>query len=457
MATIGVKQMQLVLDPYLEATRSLEEGRHHHPTFADIRHLLGLLYLAKGDPGAAVVEFEASLQVNPEYRRARFNRLVALRLRDGSLDPALWSREGVIEGVDEPDRSLWTAWFLAQSGDRQGARVVLERLKDMPPFAALAQFARGLYETTWKETKAGREAFETAAGAHPLYREILQERGWIGPQGARGKAAGSGAAGKDGAPWDTAAAELYEYLGTLCARLGRCDEALGFYREAFLRQGNESLHQIRMSQLALARSEEEEAVRTLCRAIEVDPTSVPARIALGFEYQSQGFHEEALVQFEVAARLKPEYPDVQYNLGLLYDALGRGDDSILCLRKALEANPAYFQARTSLAQILLQQETYEEALAELNALSELGLRSADLHVQKAEIQLALSQPQKAVQELEQAIALNPAYARSYYVLGSAYRNLGLRRKARSAWQQYLDRSRSWRDEKPTLAWEEGVR
>jgi tetratricopeptide (TPR) repeat protein len=465
MPTVAVKQMHLVLDPWLEATRALEEERRLHPGFADLRHLLGLLYLAKGDAAGAALEFEAALASNPGYKRARFNLLVSERLRDGSLDPARWSREQIVQDVEEPDRSLWTAWFLAQSGDATGARQVLERLEKIPAWTGPAQYARAVYEAAWKDLPAARRALEGAATSHPLYAAILAERGWSGLENGGAKADSRALARilpvpgeKSGyLPWDVAASELYEHLGTLCARAGRPDLALRFFQDAFLHQGSESHHQIRMARLAVATGDEEEAVRALTRAIEVDPVSVPARIALGFEYQSQGYAEEALVQFEVAARLRPEYPDVLYNLGLLYQALGREEEARFCLRRSLDGNPGYFQARATLAQILIQKEMYAEALTELDALSEGGLRSADLHVQKSEVYLALSQPQQAVQQLEAAVALNPGYARSYYVLGQAYRQLGLRRKARSAWQQYLDRSRAWREEKPVLAWEEGAR
>ena len=253
----------------------------------------------------------------------------------------------------------------------------------------------------------------------------------------------------DPAAWNPAAADLYEQLGNICARHGRVEDALACYEEAFLRQGSESLHQIRLAQLALAGGNEEEAVQTLRRAIEVDPTSIPARIALGFEYQSQGHPEEALVQFEVAARLRPEYPDLQYDLGLLYEVLRRPAEAERCLRRALELNPEYFQARASLADLLIRQERHQEAMCDLSRLLDSGIRSADLRVQKAQIHMDLDQPAEAVEELEEAIALNPSYPRTYFVLGQAFRRLGLRRKARGAWQQYLESSRKWGDAQPS--------
>ncbi len=464
MSGSGVTRMELVLDPWLEATRELETRVRHHPDFADLRYLLGLLRMARGNAATAVAEFEAALQANPGFRRARFARLVALRLRDGNLDPAVWAQDAPAEGMEEPERCLWTAWFLAQAGDREGTRAALRRLVDQPTWAATGWYALSIYEAAWGESAASRTALQAAGRAHPLYQRVLESRGRLvnGPMGngrMRGPRGVSGTRESllgDDAPeaWNPVAADLCRHLGELCARHGKLASGQAFFEEAFLRQGRESMHQVSLSQLALARGDEEEAVSALCRAIEVDPTSVPARIALGFEYQSQGYQEEAIVQFEVAARLHADYPDIQYNLGLLYESQGRGDDALRCLRRALELNPQYFQARMTLATVLRRREKWEEALSVLSELTQQGIRSADLYTQRAEALLALDRVPEAVHELEEGAALNPAYARTYYILGQAYRRLGLRRKAQNAWQQYLDRSRRWGDMQPVPAEEE---
>jgi tetratricopeptide (TPR) repeat protein len=452
-------RMELVLDPWLEGARELEAQVRDNPTFADLRHLLGLLRLARGNAEEAVTEFDAALRANPGYRRARFARLVAVRLRDGGIDPAVWSQEAPAEGQEEPERCLWTAWFLAQAGDQEGTRAALRRLVENPAWAGTGWYVLSVYESAWGDPAAARAALEAAGRAHPLYQRVLESRGRLAIGSARRSRSFNPHVESvlgDDAPeaWNPVAADLCRYLGALCARHGKFAEGQAFFDEAFFRQGRESMHQVCLSQLALARGDEEEAVSALRRAIEVDPTSAPARIALGFEYQSQGYQEEAVVQFEVAARLRPDYPDIQYNLGLLYESQGRGDDALRCLHRALEVNPQYFQARMTLTSILQQQELWEDVLDQLSQLSRQGVRSADLHAQRAEALLALDRAPEAVRELEEGAGLNPAYARTYYILGQAYRRLGLRRKAQNAWQQYLDRSRSWGDLQPVPAEEE---
>ncbi|MFN8549438.1 MAG: tetratricopeptide repeat protein [Candidatus Eisenbacteria bacterium] len=446
---LNLAPMRLVFDPWVAATQELEAERDVHPRFADQRNLLGLLYLERGQAEAALAEFEAALEVNPDYVAAGLNRLVALRRIEGSLDNAVWTREAHLDRLPEPQRSLWTAWYLAQRGDVQGMKLALRGLIEEGKWGGLAEFVCGAHCLALGDPAGANEAFHRAAGAHPLYRELLEQRGLLSRGGAKNPLATHGGStdGPEGA-WNPSVYQLDEFLGTLSARNGAFDQAEAWFQNAFLRQGDESAHQVRLARLCLARGDEEEAVQVLRRAIELDPTSLEARIALGFEYQSQGYQSEAVAQFEVAVRLQPSYPDLQYNLGLLYEAQERDSDAIRCYRRALEQNGGYFPVRTSLARLLAIGGQFGEALTELDSILASGLRSADLLVQRAECLLAQKQMPEAISTLEKAAALNPAFPRTYYVLGQAYRASGLKRKAQEAWRNYLETTRAWQDGKP---------
>ncbi|MCA9758436.1 MAG: tetratricopeptide repeat protein [Candidatus Eisenbacteria bacterium] len=453
----AAQSIELVVDPWSEATHELERDRDAHPGFADVRNQLGMIYLEDGRPQDALREFQAALAKNPAYALAKFHYLVAKRIHEGVLEAEEWDAENIIQQVDEPQASLWTSWYLSQSGDVRGSVEVLDRLaRTEPRFAAVAHYHRAIRSISLGDPTAVESALGQVSECHPVYRRILAERGWTGSQAGRSIASWTRALlgeWSDPQTWCPSTSPVFEVLGTRCAREGALEQARGFYEDAFLRDGAESLHQLRISRLALANGDEDEAVQALRRAIEVDPTSVEARIALGWEYQSQGYHDEALVQFEVAARLQPGYPDVQYNLGLLYEAHGRARDARTCYERALETNGKYFQARASLAQLLIGSGDFEGALGALRPLERQGIRSADLLVQKAEAHMALGELEAAIRELERAVELNPNYPRTYYILGQAYRKQGWKRKAQEAWKQHLERTRSWREQQPHL--EEG--
>jgi tetratricopeptide (TPR) repeat protein len=144
-----------------------------------------------------------------------------------------------------------------------------------------------------------------------------------------------------------------------------------------------------------------------------------------------------------ATEVSPEFPDIRYHLGKTYEALLRVDDAIEQYRLAIASNPGYDHARTALAFCLLRagrDHEAVEAFAEVLALrtrrlaepyekgvqrlregilpeAEEFFREAFLaapnkfegHYRSALALLKSEQYEKALVELDQAIALGPAY------------------------------------------------
>ena len=80
---------------------------------------------------------------------------------------------------------------------------------------------------------------------------------------------------------------------------------------------------------------------------------------------SEGNFEEAAKQLERAIAIQPGYADVQYNLGCLYQELGRQEDSIARFEAALGINPKYFRARVMLAKSYLDDGKTDRTIDEL--------------------------------------------------------------------------------------------
>jgi tetratricopeptide (TPR) repeat protein len=55
--------------------------------------------------------------------------------------------------------------------------------------------------------------------------------------------------------------------------------------------------------------------------------------------KTQADYEDAIKEFEKAAKLAPEWPDVYYNLGLIQEKIGKYSDAIKNLTKYLELSP----------------------------------------------------------------------------------------------------------------------
>ncbi len=65
-----------------------------------------------------------------------------------------------------------------------------------------------------------------------------------------------------------------------------------------------------------------------------------------------GQREEAIEHFQQALRIRPDYAEAHYNLGLAFTQLGRIDQAIAHYQQALRINPDYAQAQTALARLL---------------------------------------------------------------------------------------------------------
>jgi len=79
------------------------------------------------------------------------------------------------------------------------------------------------------------------------------------------------------------------------------------------------------------------------------PDLAPARQILGVAYRLQGQPERALSVFESLAEVHSDSPDLLYDLGVALGAMGRGDEAIAALRRAVRINPRHALAWRSLA------------------------------------------------------------------------------------------------------------
>src|SRR5204862_7515155 len=80
---------------------------------------------------------------------------------------------------------------------------------------------------------------------------------------------------------------------------------------------------------------------------------------LGVFYLEMGRFNDSLVHLEKAIEIEPKFADAHYNLGNTYLEMGRGNDAVTQYRKALDLNPNDTQALNNMAWILA---TWPDAL-----------------------------------------------------------------------------------------------
>jgi len=147
----------------------------------------------------------------------------------------------------------------------------------------------------------------------------------------------------------------------------------------------------------------ERARATADRALALAPSRAEGRLALGDYYRYVGGdNASALEQYAEGQRLAPSNADVLTGAGLAQQGLGRWEDALGQLQKALALDPRSFATARRLAFTLLRLRRYPEALAACDRALALGPANLQALETKAMVRLALGDLPGARAELRAA-------------------------------------------------------
>lgn len=97
-------------------------------------------------------------------------------------------------------------------------------------------------------------------------------------------------------------------------------------------------------------------------ALRLQPDLPDAHLAIGYQLQGQQQHERALTEFGLAGKGLPENAEVMRAIASSYRALGRWDEAVTNLERALELDPEDLDTRTQLGMTYSRLRRYEEAV-----------------------------------------------------------------------------------------------
>lgn len=431
----GVKRenLKLMMDVLQEARICLQADLARHPGWADLHHLSALLQLVQGQLPAAESALQRALEINPNYAAAR-STLAHLYVRRQRYDQAAEIYAGL--GSDDPSGTSGDYGLALVAAGQGRFEEAIERLN-----RAIEQTGPRvpwLHRLGVMERRLGRHAECLArwrqAAADPIVTRLYERAGL-------NEHAEPGAELLDQiealVSEHPGFSDLEDYLGKICSRNQLWSEAADAYRRAYVMEGFPVRYETRMGLLSALQGDDVTALHCYTRAVVADANWAPARVALGFEYSTQGALELATEQFEEAARLRPRWADVQYNLGLLHGAADRLHEAREHFRNALAINHNYAHAQASLAFTCFRMGEMAEARKEFERAVSLGIMSSDLLVHLALCHRELGDMNRAVDSLVEAVALNPGDEMAHYHLGFTHHVRGSRRKAIASWRQFL--------------------
>lgn len=206
-----------------------------------------------------------------------------------------------------------------------------------------------------------------------------------------------------------------------------------------------------------------DAYKEFKQATEVDPTYAEAYYNLGRVYKAQGFMKEAIVEFQLAVRLKPDYVAAQRELEALNASFatdsdrqiraqgrqnfrqtefssmsaediemnarkmlnqGKTDEAIRYYTMVVKERPNDVSCRKMLGFLNFKSNKFTDSLEQYQAARKLAPTDAEIPYAIGLIYMKTGTPAKAEGFFKDAVKLNSSMIKAYFALGEAYEAQG---------------------------------
>ena len=134
----------------------------------------------------------------------------------------------------------------------------------------------------------------------------------------------------------------------------------------------------------------------------------------------------------------PQNPDLHYRLGVLMMSVGRLNEAVISFQDAVEINPDYHRARNKLAICLFEIGRKSEALEHLTAPDRLDSDTLDLHYKTALLYCDKVKFASSLMNLERHLENNFARPDASVNISIVLQNLGLLDRVTTMWDNLAD-------------------
>jgi Tfp pilus assembly protein PilF len=220
-------------------------------------------------------------------------------------------------------------------------------------------------------------------------------------------------------PLILATAALLLAFGALTARQVKAwKNSISLYEHSIaVGEDNPAVRYLLAVALQAAGSPQAEVVAQFKRAIELQPDYINAFTQLAFIAQHSQRADEARKLIEQTARLDPQNPGVQANLGAYWLRAGRPEEAIRHFEQALALDPKFSVAHVELGRIHLQQGQVEAGRAHYEARARFDRWNPDALAEYGSLLCNLRRLEEARHYLERALWIRPDFPRARQNLG----------------------------------------
>ena len=173
-------------------------------------------------------------------------------------------------------------------------------------------------------------------------------------------------------------------------------------------------------------------------ALTIRPSYPDLHQRLGLLHERSGTTEEAILAYRAAIDCAPDYVDAHFCLGICLIRAGRNEDGGAAMRRALELRQAQLERPVSRGLEALGRGDADGAIAAFDHAFRASPSLCRLHQEKALAFLAAEGYEKALVELDLAIALNSRYPDLHNYRGVVLTELERTGEAIEAFQTSLE-------------------
>jgi tetratricopeptide (TPR) repeat protein len=137
------------------------------------------------------------------------------------------------------------------------------------------------------------------------------------------------------------------------------------------------------------------------------PESHSVHHNLGLAYYDRGRIDEAIAEYKLALKLRPDEADVHNNLGLAYYDQGRTDEAMDQYRMALELKPDLAKALNNLGNAYLRKAQYDKAFEQYREALKIKPGLAGTHLNMGNVYYIAGRTDEAIDRYRTALRLAP--------------------------------------------------
>ena len=157
----------------------------------------------------------------------------------------------------------------------------------------------------------------------------------------------------------------------------------------------------------------DQAIIEFQQALSINPNYFFGLNNLGNIYGKQRKYEEAINYFRKALIQKPDYSPAHYNIARAYHLVGKRQDAIMAYRKAIQYNPYFEQAFYNLAYLSMELRNFDESIENFNKFIKMQPNHSKAHFGLGNAMMMKGKLDLAMLEYRISGKLDPKFALPY--------------------------------------------